>query len=451
MKRRKTHIQIPPEYSVLTISEETQKMIDAFTPDDSFEDEYYDDEIYPVDDDDEYDDKDIFIKDRLMKNPFIHPMPKKIKFSPEIVEKLTFGSLKELLDTADGSEAYLAAYSDAEFLSYRYNKVNKCYPDLIRFQNIKTKKFIKDLLHYADPPKESYVKSVEDSRGTYRLNSFIIGFNVNGKNDLIVSMDEDEAMIFYNKEYENDPTSVLHTVIGLLRENTEPKVSKNKIFVVYQTQHGFEKMGFSVKKVDVNLKENYNDGFEDIAKEIIDGLNDKKKTNLVILDGDPGTGKTTFIRYLTSKIKKNIIFLSPDMADSITNPSFIPFLIKNNNVVLIIEDAEAALQSRDSSGRTSAVSNVLNLTDGLLSDCLNISIVATFNKGIKTIDEALLRKGRLLKNYKFNKLCVEKSKALLDKLGHSEVEVKQPMSLADIYFYGQENNTKELTHKKIGF
>jgi hypothetical protein len=122
----------------------------------------------------------------------------------------------------------------------------------------------------------------------------------------------------------------------------------------------------------------------------------------------------------------------------------------NNDSVLVIEDAEPALEKRNAGGRSSAVSNVLNLTDGLLSDCLKISILATFNTSEKNIDSALTRKGRLLMNYKFDKLSKEKSQALLKKLGHN-VEVKEPMTLADIYFYGKNNNNDGFKTKKIGF
>ena len=243
---------------------------------------------------------------------------------------------------------------------------------------------------------------------------------------------------------------MLYDILALLRGIRKPKVSKNKIYIVYKNQHGFDKIGFDVKKINVDLNENYNDEFEEISEKIIEGLNSKDKTNLVILQGEAGTGKTTFVRYLTSKLKKNIIFISPDMADSITDPAFIPFLMKNNDSILIIEDAEPALEKRNAGGRSSAVSNVLNLTDGLLSDCLKISIVATFNTNTKNIDEALLRKGRLLMNYKFEKLSIEKSKALLTKLGH-DVDVKETMTLADICYYGTDNNTKKITDKKIGF
>ena len=138
------------------------------------------------------------------------------------------------------------------------------------------------------------------------------------------------------------------------------------------------------------------------------------------------------------------------MVNHITDPSFIPFLIKNSDAVLIIEDGEPAIGKRDINGRTGAVSNILNLTDGLLSDCLNISIVVTLNTDNKDIDPALERKGRLLKHYTFEKLAVNKSKILLEKLG-SAIEVKEPMTLADIYYHGTENDGGQAERRTVGF
>jgi len=353
----------------------------------------------------------------------------------------------------DGTEGYLGAYSELEFLAYRYQKIHKFYPDMLRVQYVNTEKFLVELFKYAEVPNTSYYKSIEEKRGDVILNSIIFSFETyDPEVHLYMYMDNDEAVFFYDKQLEKqDNESILNILIALLKGCVTSVVSKNKIFVVYQSQQGFEKTGFDVKKIKVNLDENYNDGFSEISTEIIEGLNDKKKSNLVILSGEPGTGKTTYIRYLTSKIKKNIIFIAPDMVDHITDPSFIPFLIKNNDTVLIIEDGEPALQSRDGNGRTGAVSNILNLTDGLLSDCLNISILVTFNMEGKDIDKALLRKGRLLKNYKFDLLSIEKSKALLKKLGNTNATVDKPMTLADIYYYESDNNSKTYERKRVGF
>jgi len=387
-----------------------------------------------------------------MKNVFIDSSIKKIKFCKETVENLKFASITKFLKFENSRDAYLMSYSDMNFYTYCFFKMHGFYPDIIRIEHTQTDKFISELFKYAKIPLDCYHKSFYYNRGNVNIINGIFGIDVKGYDDnLYFYVDNDEIVILFNKKYEKDIESPFHLLIGLAKGCIEPKLSKNKIYVVYQSRDGFEKTGFNVKKINVNLDENYNNDFPKIAEEIIKGLNDKNKSNLVILNGLPGTGKTTFIRYLTSKIKKNIIFISPDMVSQITDPAFIPFLIKNNNVVLIIEDAEPALQSRAGGVRSGAVSNILNLTDGLLSDCLNISIVATFNTVGQDIDAALLRKGRLLKNYKFDKLSIEKSKVLLKKLGHKKVEVKNPMTLAEIYFYENNTNSGEYVHKKIGF
>ena len=388
-----------------------------------------------------------------MKNIFFNTKIKKQKITKELLNRLEFASIKNIMDTKDGSEAYLGAYSESEYYAYRFQKIHGFTPDVIKIQNVKTQKFLSDFFkNVSSIPSESYYKTYELQRGESLLNLFFIGFHTGREDRIYLYLDNDEATIFYNKKDEKNENSAFYLLISLLNGYIEPKVNKNKIYVVYQTQNGFEKTGFDVKRINVNLEENYNDGFGKVSEEIVSGLNDKKKTNLVILRGAPGTGKTTYIRYLTSKIKKNIIFIAPDMVNHITDPSFIPFLIKNNDAVLIIEDAEPALQSREGNGgRTGAVSNVLNLTDGLLSDCLNISIVATFNTQGKDIDKALLRKGRLLKNYNFDRLNVKKSKALLEKLGKPNIEVSEPMTLAEIYYHGEDNNSEEYKSNKIGF
>ena len=367
------------------------------------------------------------------------------KFSD--VNDIPFGNVKDFVFAETADEGYLCAYAELNFFQYKYHKINGFYPYIYRFEQFKINSFVSNLFKHCEVPEFAYVKNTYQGDEEAIITSLLICFS----KTLYLYVDgENKGAIYYDPQSEKDGESFLYTLLGLLKGVKTPKVTKNKIYIVYKNQYGFEKMGFDVKKIKIDLQDNYNEGFEQTADNIIDGLNDKNKTNLVILSGEPGTGKTSFIRYLTSKLKKNIIFISPDMVDSITDPAFIPFLMKNNDSVLIIEDAEPALEKRDNGGRSSAVSNVLNLTDGLLSDCLKISIVATFNTKEGNIDEALTRKGRLLMSYKFDKLAAVKATALLKKLGH-EIEVKEPMTLADIYFYGTDNNVKHIKTKKIGF
>jgi len=368
------------------------------------------------------------------------------KFSE--IKELPFHDVNPFVYINDGEEGLFAYSSDMNFFEYRYHQVNSFHSYIYRFSSFNANIFLYNLFKYYDVPKNAYIKTTYQSEKEPKITSMLICF----RSDLLMYIDGvDKGIIYYNPKDEKDEDSTFYTLLGLLKTVKRPKVIQNKIYVVYKTSHGFEKMGFDVSKVKINLDENYNTGFPEMSEKIIDGLNHKNKTNLVILSGEPGVGKTMFIRYLTSKLKKNIIFISTDMVDSITDPAFIPFLMRNNDSILIIEDAEPALEKRNTGGRSSAVSNVLNLTDGLLSDCLKISIVATFNTKEKNLDEALTRKGRLLMNYRFEKLAIDKSKVLLEKLGHKEVEVKEPMTLADIYFYGTDNNAKSNEPKKIGF
>lgn len=395
----------------------------------------------------EPDENDMFLFEKIDSKAINIKNVKKIKFSSK--PELSFSSAYECSSASTPREGYLFYCSEVDYIYYKYQKENENLPVIYRFENIvNVSKFIDNLFKYYDVPTSAYRKTTYQDENDIRITNFFISF----KKDLFLYFDgEDTGVLVYNLQYEKDLNSMLYTVLGLLKNNLKSKVSKNKIYIVYRDSHGFEKIGFNVKKTKINLDENYNEGFIKTSENIINGLNNRDKTNLVILSGEPGVGKTTYVRYLTSKLKKNIIFISPDMVDSITDPAFIPFLMRNNDSVLIIEDAEPALEKRNNGGRSSAVSNVLNLTDGLLSDCLNISIVATFNTDKKTIDEALLRKGRLLMNYKFEKLCVDKSKKLLEKLGYTDVNVNEPMALSDIYFYGTDNNIRTTKTNKIGF
>ena len=126
-----------------------------------------------------------------------------------------------------------------------------------------------------------------------------------------------------------------------------------------------------------------------------------------------------------------------------------PFLIQNSNSILFIEDAEKVITDRNTNGSI-GVSNILNLTDGILSDILNIQIVATFNMDKKKIDEALLRKGRLIAEHKFGKLTATESNGLAKHLGIKDFITSEPMTLTEIYNI-EEEMFREEKKSKIGF
>ncbi|NBP04451.1 MAG: hypothetical protein EBU90_31080 [Proteobacteria bacterium] len=103
-------------------------------------------------------------------------------------------------------------------------------------------------------------------------------------------------------------------------------------------------------------------------------------------------------------------------------------------------------------GNPEGVSNILNLTDGVLGDCLNLFIIATFNTPREKIDKALIRKGRLVAEHHFEELTAEQANVILKKIGSKRIAEKS-MTLAEIYNEegGMEEKEKENEKKRIGF
>lgn len=199
--------------------------------------------------------------------------------------------------------------------------------------------------------------------------------------------------------------------------------------------------------ISLDIEGNYNDDFQEEHKTITKRLATKNDKGIILLHGKPGTGKTTYIKYLAGILEKQIIFMPPNLAASIASPSLMNLMLNYSNCILIIEDAENIIQDREHKGN-SPISALLNLSDGLLSDCLNIQIICTFNTDLSNVDQALLRKGRLISKYEFKALSTNKANALSQKLGHTGV-FASPQVLSDIY--NQNEKTRKLEKRNIGF
>ncbi len=216
---------------------------------------------------------------------------------------------------------------------------------------------------------------------------------------------------------------------------------------------------FNFSKFNINLPEtfdiglNYGGHFESISNKIITSLHENS-SGLYMLHGRPGTGKTTYIRYLASVLKKDVIFFPTSFVDEITNPSILSLLKKKQDCVMILEDAEKALTKRSLSDQPSLVSTLLNMTDGILGDILKLNVIVTYNCDRQDIDEALLRRGRLKAEYSFQGLKQDEAKKLIKKLD-IDIKPEDNMTLADIYYAKSDEeligNIKTLEKPKIGF
>lgn len=202
---------------------------------------------------------------------------------------------------------------------------------------------------------------------------------------------------------------------------------------------------FEIRDLDIN----YGYGFSKFHDELMVRFNTSTK-GLVLFHGEPGTGKTYYIRHLLRKMvsnKKVVIYMPPNMVDHLVEPAFMTFIstrIKDlsedgNFCVLLIEDAEPLLAKRQEGVRIQGVTNLLNMTDGLLNDMLNLQIICTFNVGLRKLDSALLRPGRLIARKEFKALSELDANLLAQRLGIKH-HFTAPATLGEIYAMRKHRN-----------
>ncbi|MFN0033323.1 MAG: AAA family ATPase [Flavobacteriales bacterium] len=206
---------------------------------------------------------------------------------------------------------------------------------------------------------------------------------------------------------------------------------------------------FHIQDLDVN----YGHGFQQFHTDLMSRFNSSTK-GLVLFHGEPGTGKTYYIRHLLRSMvanNKKVIYMPPNMVDHLTDPVFMTFLgntvrrwsEEGNFCVLLIEDAEPLLAQRQEGVRIQGVTNLLNMTDGLLNDMLNLQIICTFNVDVKKLDSALLRPGRLVARKEFKALSELDANLLAQRLGIKH-HFDAPATLGEIY--AMRKNSETLVH-----
>jgi hypothetical protein len=286
-------------------------------------------------------------------------------------------------------------------------------------------------------------------RAIYKLEgkNAIVTFEVHGSGGTSIDIHADDHSIIDNIFKVTDKESIKYRY--------KAEKGESYIHFICRNDHGYFTHQFEISD-GINFEEifdNYNDDFRErfsdgVMRKLCD-LNCSK--GIVLLHGPPGTGKTTYLRYILSKVKKKVMYLPPELGHAISDPGFITFLMSNPNSILCIEDAENIIKTRESGGNQ-AVSNILNITDGILGSALKYQVICTFNAEFTEIDAALKRKGRMIGEYEFKALTPSKTKFLVEKLYGEGVKPTEPsMTLAEIHTMMEDMPHEEKVSRPMGF
>ncbi len=266
--------------------------------------------------------------------------------------------------------------------------------------------------------------------------------------DLMVEFlsDRSAPLVVVLFSHETDRT-LLAEVCEMLKGEVKERTKQARIGLLTTDRMGISLTNFPVEETKLDLGACYNDDFLPVHEAILSKLSESRSNGMVLLHGQPGTGKTTYLRHLSSILQKQLIFIPYEIACHIASPDFLSFMLDNRESVMILEDAEKLLRTRED-GDNLNVANLLNISDGLLSDALHVQLICTFNTDITRLDKALLRKGRIIARYEFKPLSTEKSSRLAGTLGY-EGKIDRPMTLAEIF--NMEDKDYAVKKGKIGF
>ena len=161
---------------------------------------------------------------------------------------------------------------------------------------------------------------------------------------------------------------VFRKVSGMYRDRLK-KISRTQIYQVCSSQGMYY---LKDAKVDYDSRYDFNmlypDEFMPIADNI-DSFIKGGKSGMVILHGLQGSGKTSYIRKLIhDNPERRFVYLPMTMAAHLSSPDFVSFLHeKMRDSVVILEDCEQILESRDSGNGGGAISTLFSSAPSIIT------------------------------------------------------------------------------------
>lgn len=345
----------------------------------------------------------------------------------EIIQKQNNLKGRVLDDFTEASETYVEIFG-----AYPACYYVECTPD-----RDKTIEKLKETFECFFPGSYDYYK---DKEGAIIYDKVMYDCNVITAQGFI-SVERDGLTIYTTEESFRD--KVFNCYVSIEVENP------CEVYWVSNGQQGFGASKLTLKDGLFNIKTHYNDDFD--YDKVVNFIN-SKDSGLVILHGEPGSGKTFALRNLAqTNPEKKFYFMDKSTFEYISSDTLINFLFSNSvkDSVFVLEDCEILLSDRMNTGNH-LLSTILNLSDGILGDGLNIKFICTFNADISKLDKAILRKGRLKYKYEFKALTPDRTQDLATEL-HKTIPEGLSLTVGDIYNWEEENGSEINNVNRIGF
>jgi hypothetical protein len=154
-----------------------------------------------------------------------------------------------------------------------------------------------------------------------------------------------------------------------------------------------------------NIRQNYSEGAASALDSLMSIRADDIKGRILMLHGPPGTGKTTALRAVANAWRtwcRLDYVIDPEAL--FADPAYLMSLMlgdddragKTSWRLVVLEDCDEFIRSDAKQGSGQALSRLLNVTDGLLGQGLEVLVAITTNEPLNRLHPAITRAGRCL-------------------------------------------------------
>ncbi len=238
----------------------------------------------------------------------------------------------------------------------------------------------------------------------------------------------------------SDRDQVVRIIDDIRVEVKKPK--QNKLLSLVSGSGGLQTR--AIGECNTNFEPlNYNPKMVASYEHLLTCLDSKDPCGrMVIIDGPPGTGKTYLVRSIISSVEATFLMVPNTLFHQLSGPNLLPVLLNarglDRPLILIIEDADRALVDRRN-GSLEALSEILNLSDGILGEMLDVRIIATTNVERINLDKAIFRAGRLCTHLFVDVLEAEQAGEIYARLTGKDLERQECNTLAEVYRLARED------------
>jgi ATPase family associated with various cellular activities (AAA) len=231
--------------------------------------------------------------------------------------------------------------------------------------------------------------------------------------------DNDNDFIFQTKMYvdnRNELQIQLHTSVKKAMPYNEFEKAQKKIMELAFNNSEYKGKCIKVKMKDgrfrgieiIDIKESSNELIlNDVQKKFIDHFVSRVERGgnaRYLLNGEPGTGKTESIREIARRLIPKVTFIIPDFDTTDDLTSIMEACEIFESGVIIMDDIDLYLGSRDNGSYTRLLGQFLSFFDGVKKRKISL-LASTNDKGL--VDKAAERPGRFNFTLDYNFLDAE--------------------------------------------